>query len=451
MFSNPVAEALSALEAATEAFGALDWDSLPTTERLAALDRLETVGRRQCASSHDIVGSLDRTDDGQIRPLLPKLIADVLRISPAEARRRVKDAAQLRPRTTLTGQSLPPELPATAKAWQSGLLDREHLRAIQRFIKELPAHVPPAEVEKAEAFLAEQAEVLRPDQLETVADRLAVTLNPDGTFSDDERSARRGFTWCGRQRPDGMSVGRLVATPQLRAELDAWLAKFAAPGMCNPADQSPTVTSEPAQETIDRDSRSYSQRNHDALSALLRGQLGDPKLGQHNGLPVTVIATATIDQLQAGAGYSVTAGGTLLPISDLVRMAGHAYHYLAIFDSHSERPLYLGRTKRIATGDQRIVLHGKDRGCTAPGCDVPGYLTEVHHVDEWADGGLTNIDDLTFACRCHHRLIKPGGWRTRKRKDGRTEWLPPPHLPLRGGTNTFHHPERLLPFSDESA
>jgi len=89
-------------------------------------------------------------------------------------------------------------------------------------------------------------------------------------------------------------------------------------------------------------------------------------------------------------------------------------------------------------------MHAKDRGCTAPGCTVPGYLSEVHHVDEWADGGLTNIDTLTFACGPHHRLIKPGGWKTRKRKDGRTEWLPPPQLPLKGGANDFHHPERLL-------
>lgn len=89
-------------------------------------------------------------------------------------------------------------------------------------------------------------------------------------------------------------------------------------------------------------------------------------------------------------------------------------------------------------------MPSKDRGCTAPGCDMPGYLCETHHVDEWTDGGHTNIDRLTFACGPHHRLIKPGGWRTRKRKDGNTEWLPPPHLPLRSGTNTYHHPERLI-------
>ena len=39
-------------------------------------------------------------------------------------------------------------------------------------------------------------------------------------------------------------------------------------------------------------------------------------------------------------------------------------------------------TRRSA---QRLVLYAKDRGCTAPGCDVPGYFTEVHHVRKWAE------------------------------------------------------------------
>ena len=421
---SSITEAFAQLDAAVEAVGALDWGALPAREMLNALDRLETARRRTIACSYDVVAAVERRDEIELGGIRHKVIADVLRISLAEAGRRLRDGAQLQPRTTLTGQQVPPELPATAKVWDAGLLDGEHLRTIQSFIRDLPDHVPPGEVAKAEAFLAEKATELRPDQLRKVADRLAVTLNPDGKFSDEERALRRGFIWCGGQRADGMSVGKLIAGAQLRAELDAWFAKFAAPGMCNPDDQNPTVTGEPSQDVIDRDTRGHAQRQHDALSALVRGQLGDPKLGRHNGLPVTIIATATLDQLQA--------------------RAGHAYHYLAIFDSHTECPLYLGRTRRIASADQRIVLHAKDRGCTAPGCNVPGYLCEAHHVDEWADGGLTNVDRLTFACGPHHRLIKPGGWRTRKRKNGETEWIPPPQLPLPGGTNDYHHPERLL-------
>lgn len=444
MLSTRSVEVFTALDAAVEALGALDWDGLTTSERLAVLERLETARRRQVALGSDIVGSLDRANDPQLGPMLPRVIADVLRISPREARRRLRDAAELNPRTSLTGQPLPPLLPATAKAWAAGELDPNHLRTIQKFMTELPGHIAPDAAERAEAFLAEKAAELRPDQLEKVADKLAVTLNPDGIFNDDERAIRRGFAWSGRQRPDGMSIGRLVASPQLRAELDAWFAKFAAPGMCNPDDQRPTVTGEPAQDVIDQDSRSYPQRQHDALSALLRSQLGNPAIGTHKGLPVTIIATATLEQLQARSGHATTGSGSLLPIRDVIRMATHAYHYLAIFREHDERPLYLGRTKRIATADQRIVLHAKERGCTAPGCDAPGDRCEVHHVDEWSDGGTTNIDKLTFACPPDHRLIKPRGWRTRKRKDGRTEWLPPPNFPLPGGTNTFHHPERFM-------
>lgn len=433
--------ALEALDHAVELLGGADLDSLRPAERYAVLERLETSRRRQIAVAGSLVCRLEQT---QGCPPVPIALSDVLRISRKEARRRIRDAEQLAPRITLTGQPVPPALPATATAWESGVLDVEHLRVIQSFIRDLPADVPAPEVEAAEAFLAEKAGELRPDQLEKLAARLAITLNPDGKFSDEDRARKRGFIWCG-QRSDGMSIGRLFANPELRATIDALFAKFAAPGMCDPADQTPVINGEPSEDAAGRDTRSHAQRQHDALSALLRSQLGDPKLGQHNGLPVTVIASTTVEQLCSGAGHAVTAGGTLLPMSDLIRMASHAWHYLCVFDSHSHRPLYLGRSKRIASPDQRIVLHGLQRGCSAPGCDMPGYLVEVHHDNDWARGGRTDITELTFACAQHHKLLTTGGWKTRKRKDGMTEWLPPPDLPFSSGTNDYHHPERLLP------
>jgi hypothetical protein len=449
MSSTSVSEAFDALESAVQAFGALEWGKLPAGELLRALARLETTRRQTTACAYDLAAAIEHCDEQALGGVAHKIMADVMRTTVSEARRRTRDADQLSPQATLTGQPVPPVFPATAKAWHAGLLDVEHLRAIQKFFRDLPDHVPPIESEKAETFLAEKATELRPDQLTVVADRLVIQLNPDGRFSDEYRADQRGFQWCGRQRPDGMSVGRLVATPELRAGLEALFAKFAAPGMCNPDDQTPTVAGEPEPDVAARDRRLMAQRQHDALGALVRRLLGDPALGQHNGLPVTIIASTTVEQLCSAAGFAVTGDGTLLPMRDLIRMASHAYHYLCVFDKHTERAIYLGRSKRIASADQRIVLHGKERGCSAPGCDVPGYLTEVHHVDEWATGGLTNIDKLTFGCRAHHALIKPGGWKTRKRSDGSTEWIPPPHLPIKGGVNDFHHPEKLLPRDDD--
>jgi hypothetical protein len=64
-----------------------------------------------------------------------------------------------------------------------------------------------------------------------------------------------------------MSVGTLVATPELRATLDAVIAKLGAPGVCNPDDPAPVIDGEPHQPAIQRDTRTSAQRAHDAFTA----------------------------------------------------------------------------------------------------------------------------------------------------------------------------------------
>ena len=161
-----------------------------------------------------------------------------------------------------------------------------------------------------------------------------------------------------------------------------------------------------------------------------------------------IIVTTTLNELEAAAGKGLTGGGTLLPMSEVIRLARHAHHYLAIFDNGRAIGLY--HTKRLASPGQRIVLYAKDRGCTRPGCDVPGYWSEVHHVEDWASTHTTDVNQLTFGCGCDHPLVKPGGFTTRKRANGDTEWIPPPHLDHgQPRTNTFHHPEKLLADEDD--
>ncbi|MFN8087708.1 MAG: DUF222 domain-containing protein [Mycobacterium sp.] len=84
-------------------------------------------------------------------------------------------------------------------------------------------------VADSESFLAFHAQQLRPDQLEKLAVQLAMRVNPDGKFSDEDRARKRGFTWSPVVSTDGMSTGKLVATPEMRAMIDALLAKFAPP------------------------------------------------------------------------------------------------------------------------------------------------------------------------------------------------------------------------------
>ena len=64
-----------------------------------------------------------------------------------------------------------------------------------------------------------------------------------------------------------MSPIRGWLTPEARAGLDAVLAKWAAPGIYNPADQTATVDGTPGEQAVAGDGRGRAQRNHDALNA----------------------------------------------------------------------------------------------------------------------------------------------------------------------------------------
>jgi Domain of unknown function (DUF222) len=200
------------------------------------------------------------------------------------------------------------------------------------------------------------------------------------------------------------------------------------------------------------DTRTPGQRNHDALKAMGRALLASGKLGDLNGLPATIIVTTTLQDLEAAAGFGVTAGASLLPMSDVIRQASQSHHYLVVYDKHTPEKIYCGRAKRFATPAQRIVLHARHRGCTRPGCTAPGYWCQVHHVNGWTkDHGQTNVNTMTLACGGDNRLIEHSGWTTRQRTDGRTEWIPPPHLDTgQSRVNDYHHPEKyLLPEEDD--
>lgn len=154
-----------------------------------------------------------------------------------------------------------------------------------------------------------------------------------------------------------MSPIRGYLTPEARATFEPVLAKLGAPGACNPDDNTPFIDEIPDEDAVRRDLRTPAQRNHDGLLAGLRALLASGELGRQNGLPVSVVVTTTLQAIEAAAGKGVTGGGSLVPMSDLIRMASHAHHYLAIFD-HG-KALALHHTKRLASAAQRIMLYAK--------------------------------------------------------------------------------------------
>ena len=335
-------------------------------------------------------------------------------------------------------------MPTLAAGVAAGAVGAEHIKTMRWFMANIPAHISLETRIKAEKTLGVLASREGPEAFARAARRQLYLLDQDGTFSDGDRHRRRSLT-VSKQGADGMTHVTADLTPEACAVWEAVFAKLAAPGVCNPADESPRVDDEPSEDAAHADQRTQTQRNHDAFLAAGRAVLASGKLGELNGLPVTVIASTTVAELESAAGQAVTAGGTLLPMSDLIRMASHAIHYLVIYDGDG-KVLHLGRTRRFASPAQRIALHHRDRGCTRPGCTAPGYRCQAHHAEcDWADDGLTDVDDLALACGPCNRLVKKGGWRTRKRKDGRVEWIPPPDLDTgQSRVNNFHHPEQLL-------
>ena len=129
--------------------------------------------------------------------------------------------------------------------------------------------------------------------------------------------ANAGSPRAGKGR-DAMTPLTADLTPEAWAVWEVIFAKYAAPGMCNPADTEPCTSGTPTQTQIDNDDRTLAQRQHDAMLVIGRIALMSGELGHLNGLPVSVIIRTTLQDLESRAGIGVTGGGTKLPIADVI-------------------------------------------------------------------------------------------------------------------------------------
>jgi hypothetical protein len=342
-----------------------------------------------------------------------------------------------------------------AAAQSAGLITGEHVGVIRDAIKHLPSWVDTVTAAQFEVDLVRVAAGVGPKELrETAALRLFL-LDQDGPEPDDADRARKRHVTTKAQGRDAMTAASANFTPEAWAVWEVLFAKYAAPGMCNPADDQPCTTGTPTQAQIDTDTRTLAQRQHDAMLAVGRIALMSGELGHLNGLPVSIIIRTTLQDLQSRAGIGVTGGGTKIPIADVIRMGAHANHHLAVFDGVTGQALALYRTKRVASPAQRIMLIARDGGCTKPCCAVGAYGCQAHHARrDWGKGGDTNVDDMTLACGPDNRAVDDdGGWHTRINTRGECEWHPPPDLDHgQSRINYLHRPEALLrPPEDSSA
>lgn len=426
---------LDAVDAAYARLRSVCTDLAGNAFRIEIAERLEVQNRMNRGLSYRFFGEIAEPADGVTWPAGPKVrdvLASRLRLTAGEVKRRFALAARIRPRRSLTGPPLPPELPTLADAIGAGDIGDDHAAAVCRALDRLPSAVAPADREVAERALVHHAREQDSQFVTAIGTQISDWLNPDGTFTDEDRARRRGLV-LGPQGPDGMSRLSGWLDPEGRAYVEAVTAA-AGPGRRMPDD---------AEEP---DRRTPEQRCHDGVQLGLKAGIESGALGQHRGLPVTVIVTTTLGELEQAAGWARTGGTGRLPMRDVIRMASEAVHYLAVFEDHSERPLYLGRAKRLATADHRIICYARDRGCTKPNCFAPGYHSEVHHARPWSEGGTTDADNLYFGCGCDHTMATEGTYTTVVTEDGRIAWSDgtgPPRV------NDVHHPERLLDRDDD--
>lgn len=76
----------------------------------------------------------------------------------------------------------------------------------------------------------------------------------------------------------------------------------------------------------------------------------------------------------------------------------------AISVTDDGKPLNAGRRTAKIPGRLRRFVIGRDGGCCAEGC-TSRYRLQAHHRIHWADGGVTDADNLVTLCWFHHHVV----------------------------------------------
>jgi hypothetical protein len=388
---------------------------LTDADVLAELQQFEVLRRRLAVIDHALIAELDRRAlaGRLVMASTSALLQAVLRLSPHEAKQRVNASRMCGPRWSLTGEKLETLLPEVAAGQAAGIVSCEHARVIASTLEELPSSVDPADVSAAEQHLVTAAAHLQPRQVGVLGQRILAQLNPDGVLgSDEEHARRRSFALIPESDGSYRATGRL--TPTCGALLVSWLTPRSA--LRPVADEAQQATGTAT------DSRSHGQRMHDALEELAGFAVRRTELSE-SGAPAQVILSMTIDQLESRTGWAETSFGQLMTVDQALALADEAAISLLLRDARGV-VLCHGRTKRIATRGQTLALIARDRGCSFPECDKPPEWCQRHHIVAWADGGTTDLDNLTLLCHNHHRNFGAAGWSCQM-TDGLPSWTPP--------------------------
>jgi len=363
------------------------------------------------------------------------LVEQLTRTSQVEAARRIRTGSALRARVGLGGEVLPAPFPRVAAAVSRGAVGVDAAAIVTRCLGQAARNgADPAHLEAAERELVAEAVRVPADQVAVMARVWREALDPDGALPRDEKLRQQRKFVLGAER-DGIVPFHGLASPVEAAELKAYFSESMAPDatprfVCEEdlaLGTESVVDGDGDVVTLFRDPRTREQRQFDVIMGLLRA--GARSHGQ--GSTANVLAVIKLDDLEGttGVGWldNVAEPVSASTVHELVCDSGFQR---LVLGPHGE-VLALGRKERYFTSAQRLALAGRDGGCVWPRCTAPPSWCHAHHVEEWTDGGPTDIENGVLLCSAHHHMLHASEFQM-KMLDGRPHllapaWLDPTH------------------------
>lgn len=128
-------------------------------------------------------------------------------------------------------------------------------------------------------------------------------------------------------------------------------------------------------------------------------------------LPSILVVTdqATLAGAPRKNSLRQTEGGHDIAAASVERLACDAMIRGVTLDGHGV-PIDVGRKYRTATDGQWAALKAIYSTCAWAGCRSPIGWCQAHHIEEWENGGRTDLKNLVPLCSQHHHRVHEGGW-----------------------------------------
>ena len=204
--------------------------------------------------------------------------------------------------------------------------------------------------------------------------------------------------------------GSYVLKARLTPEQGERIVKAIESAMDEEFEERNDVSAERSSPSIDCSvSEPVAQRRADALVRVAEGFFGS-ETGTNGGERSTIHVHTDLDTLRQdgdGAESRLDSGAQIS--AETSRRLSCDCGVVHWQESESEDYLNIGRRSRSIPPAIRRALKRRDHGCRFPGCTAHKHV-DAHHIQHWADGGETKLDNLTLLCRHHHRLVHEGGY-----------------------------------------